>query len=597
MKNKMKKFAVGALAAFMTVVSAVGTWASSAVFSSYGLSEPYTGDMQVTVEATVSKLDGSSTKEAIEGMKFSVYQVWTLDNDGRVVMNEKFAGVTVGEKTAKEAIENLVDLQDQTPASETYDLTYALADVEDKGAAFTGYGEGTVLTTDAAGKLQINGLPFGGYLIDSDEQVYFEHEREDGTKETKTYTAVPFLASVPIATSVDQDGNRIYSKSVNATVKVTAVGSETETERGNFEVKISKVDIAGDELPGATLRVWTADGKLAHDANTGEELQWVSTNQVRVVNLEPGIYCLEEIAPPPPAEGVEYYIADKVWFQLTEEGKVNIVRDASGQLADHNGNTLQGESIYEEGDPRRRPDDVAAVVMVNEPRYEPDIKKFVETAATPETSFVGAIGNGEVFTYRITTEFPSARDNQGRKRSNYTITDVLEPVLTWPTKTPQGSEITDPGEVSTQWIGIQVGDTRYTDEELMERVTLDKEGDRDRLQIVFNEKDIEANAGKAITIVFFAQVKQGADLTAYASSAGGVQIPNEVDNTFRRSGKVYVTPPSRRTSTSTNSSNPVKTGDDNNMLLWIVVIAVAVAALFAIIAIIRRRKMAEDQEE
>ena len=142
MKNKMKKFAVGALAAFMTVVSAVGTWASSAVFSSYGLSEPYTGDMQVTVEATVSKLDGSSTKEAIEGMKFSVYQVWTLDNDGRVVMNEKFAGVTVGEKTAKEAIENLVDLQDQTPASETYDLTYALADVEDKGAAFTGYGEG-----------------------------------------------------------------------------------------------------------------------------------------------------------------------------------------------------------------------------------------------------------------------------------------------------------------------------------------------------------------------------------------------------------------------------------------------------------------------
>ena len=599
MKNKIKKFIVGALAAFMTIASAASTWATSPVFDFYKLDAPYEGSISVTVEAPL----GEGKTQAIQNMEFKVYQVWTLNEAGEVEFDstQPFEAVTddLSGKTARELIEEMLDVQTAQPAGETYDLTYLLSGVASSAKPFTAYGTDSSLTTDSQGKIKATKLPFGGYLFVPGAPIEKVEPLKDGRTKTEKYSAAPFLASVPAL--VNKTGNEntdlTYTKDVNATAKVMALRDETITEIENFGVKLSKTDVAGAELPGATLRVYTVNGSLAKDKVSGETLQWKSTTEPRTVSLEPGTYCMVETAPPD-TEKVKYYTAQPVWFNLDKEGKVSICRDANGKLADHNGNTLQGESIFEENDGRRRPDNVDAVIMVNEPRYEPDLKKSVETNATPENTFHGIVGDGEVYTYRITTQIPS-------NKKAFQVVDVLEPVLDWPANTPSGEEIGNAGIPNSEWVGVQIGNTRLTDEQLAEQITLDTvqvDGvERKRLTVDFTKAQLSKNAGDDVIIMFFAQVKPGADLTPYIVANGSSQVPNEaeyiIDNSYRkRSNPVTVSPPPKGR-TSTSSSKPVKTGDENNMLLWIIVIAVAVSVLFIIIAMIRRRKSSEDAEE
>ncbi len=86
-----------------------------------------------------------------------------------------------------------------------------------------------------------------------------------------------------------------------------------------YEFKFKKTDVAGAELPGATIVVTSVDGRpLIHDnGNKVESIEWVSDGTARELKLEPGKYKFEEKAAP---EG--YVLATTINFTLNPDGSV-----------------------------------------------------------------------------------------------------------------------------------------------------------------------------------------------------------------------------------------------------------------------------------
>ena len=68
------------------------------------------------------------------------------------------------------------------------------------------------------------------------------------------------------------------------------------------DVTFSKVEVNGSaELPGASLKVVsgeTADGQIATDAKTGENLAWTSGDTAKVFSLSEGAYTMVESQAP-----------------------------------------------------------------------------------------------------------------------------------------------------------------------------------------------------------------------------------------------------------------------------------------------------------
>lgn len=92
-------------------------------------------------------------------------------------------------------------------------------------------------------------------------------------------------------------------------------------------VTVSKQAVFGGqaaELPGATLTVRDAEGNVARDALTGEELSWISGEEPHEFSLAPGIYTLKEDAAP-----AGYDIVQEVAFVIDDEGKLVVSEDAA----------------------------------------------------------------------------------------------------------------------------------------------------------------------------------------------------------------------------------------------------------------------------
>ena len=83
----------------------------------------------------------------------------------------------------------------------------------------------------------------------------------------------------------------------------------TNTYTNGKKVTFSKEDVAGKELPGATMSISVKDGE--------EVSRWVSTSEKNVVTLAPGNYTLTELTAP---DG--YLKAQSIDFTLDAEGKV-----------------------------------------------------------------------------------------------------------------------------------------------------------------------------------------------------------------------------------------------------------------------------------
>ncbi|MEE1411963.1 MAG: SpaA isopeptide-forming pilin-related protein, partial [Bulleidia sp.] len=90
---------------------------------------------------------------------------------------------------------------------------------------------------------------------------------------------------------------------------VSRVITLTNTYTNGKEVTFSKEDVAGKELPGATMSISVKNGE--------EVSRWVSTSEKNVVTLAPGNYTLTELTAP---NG--YLKAQSIDFTLDAEGKV-----------------------------------------------------------------------------------------------------------------------------------------------------------------------------------------------------------------------------------------------------------------------------------
>lgn len=132
--------------------------------------------------------------------------------------------------------------------------------------------------------------------------------------------------SVKKVTEVD-DYTTTEGKVENGNVTITnthvPVISEELEDPKTTDVTFSKVEVNGSaELPGASLKVVsgeTADGQIATDVKTGENLAWTSGDTAKVFSLSEGSYTMVESQAP-----AGYDLAESITFRVTADGQVEV---------------------------------------------------------------------------------------------------------------------------------------------------------------------------------------------------------------------------------------------------------------------------------
>ena len=131
----------------------------------------------------------------------------------------------------------------------------------------------------------------------------------------------------------------VTAESVTFTVEDTGEIQTVEMKDDVTKVKISKVDIAGDKLEGATLILLNEEGR--------EIDRWVSEKEPHYIEMLPiGHYTLREESAP---DG--YLVAEEITFEVTDTGEIQtvVMKDEHTRLriskADIAGNELEGASL------------------------------------------------------------------------------------------------------------------------------------------------------------------------------------------------------------------------------------------------------------
>ena len=172
-----------------------------------------------------------------------------------------------------------------------------------------------------------------------------------------------YVAVTDITFTVDEAGKITVTDTKADYAEVDENGVLVITdEYAPHEVNISKADLDGTEVPGATIKV------------TGEDFEetWVSTNETHELTLQPGKYTLvEEVAP----EGFKK-VTTTIEFTVDTEGKVEVLTQAveNGKVA-----------VKEDG----------TLVLFDEPDETPAIEKYVNKNVHKD------IALDEVFTYDV----------------------------------------------------------------------------------------------------------------------------------------------------------------------------------------------------
>ena len=165
--------------------------------------------------------------------------------------------------------------------------------------------EGVVIPESITVQLTANGNPYG-------DQVVLHASESDTDNWTYTWDNLP---------KSDAAGEINYSVMEIEAPEGFTVSAVTDTESrvitltntytNGKEVTFSKEDVAGKELPGATMSISVKNGE--------EVSRWVSTSEKNVVTLAPGNYTLTELTAP---DG--YLKAQSIDFTLDAEGKVSV---------------------------------------------------------------------------------------------------------------------------------------------------------------------------------------------------------------------------------------------------------------------------------
>ena len=122
---------------------------------------------------------------------------------------------------------------------------------------------------------------------------------------------------------IDIIGKDNYDICVQFSEKENEVIPEEPEDPKTTDVTFSKVEVNGSaELPGASLKVVsgeTADGQIATDAKTGENLAWTSGDTAKVFSLSEGAYTMVESQAP-----AGYDLAESITFRVTADGQVEV---------------------------------------------------------------------------------------------------------------------------------------------------------------------------------------------------------------------------------------------------------------------------------
>ena len=214
------------------------------------------------------------------------------------------------------------------------------------GAMITIYdSEGNVATTEFGETCEwvsgdtpktIEGLPVGSYTL-------HEVVAPDGYTVT---TDINFTISEDgTVTVTDENGNEIDVDTLVLTDAPTVVN-------------ISKQDLGGKELPGASMVIYDEDGNVATTV-LGEVCEWVSGDTPKIIEgLPAGRYVLHEVVAP---EG--YTVATDIEFVVESDGTVKLVG-------------VNGETVAEDN----------TVVMVDGPAPVPSIGTPTPSVSTPTPS-------------------------------------------------------------------------------------------------------------------------------------------------------------------------------------------------------------------
>ena len=128
-----------------------------------------------------------------------------------------------------------------------------------------------------------------------------------------------------IVKETDKDGNVLTSP--NYEVSSTVIGANTanhsytftntfkEEKTNSKEIEISKVNLGGEELEGAKIRI-SKDGK--------EVESWTSTKTAKSLKLEAGEYVFHEISAP-----ARYKVVTDITFTVDKDGNVTVTNDTT----------------------------------------------------------------------------------------------------------------------------------------------------------------------------------------------------------------------------------------------------------------------------
>ena len=167
---------------------------------------------------------------------------------------------------------------------------------------------------------------------------------------------------------------------------------------------------------------------------------------------------------------------------------------------------INGEYVY----------DVKALPKLSIVKDEPPLDKLVNGEKEYQLKV-----DYEPVTYSIHTIMPKLADE-------FRITDTLEEVLEF-----------NEYESLDELISVKIGSYKLSLDELDKQVTINKQ----TLKVEFSKKQLEEYKEAEVTIEFQARIKKGADLSKYVEK----KVPNDceyqINNTFKKSDKVYITPP------------------------------------------------------
>ena len=127
----------------------------------------------------------------------------------------------------------------------------------------------------------------------------------------------------------------------------------------------------------------------------------------------------------------------------------------------------------------------------------------------------------EIFYYTIKTNMPKLADE-------FEVYDTLEPVLEFA-----------PYKSLDELIEVRIGSKKLSLDELKKQVKIDGQ----KLTVIFTKEQLKEYKEKEVVIKFNCRIRKGADLSKYIDK----RVPNDcsykLNNTFKKSDKVFVIPP------------------------------------------------------